>query len=538
MPTPAPEPRPSRPQVFSRTSPDRRWDYIVIGSGIGGMTAAALLAKTDKRVLVLEQHTQPGGYTHTFKRNGYRWDVGLHAVSEVTERDGPGVLLRRLTDGRLEWASLGSTYDAFDFPGGFHVAFPNNPEEYREVVGRKFPGQARAIRHYHKLLDRVHAVLPGFFVPRMLPPTYANLAERVFGAPARHYANQRTIDVMRRLTSDERLQRVLTAQWGYYGVPPARSSFVMHALVMYHYLGGAYYPVGGSQRIAEELLRPVADADGWTRVGAAVDEILVEKGTAVGVRLESGETIRSRRIISAVGAVPTVSRLLPIEHRSAPWAQAINRLAPSCAHVGLYLGLKGDITKVGATANNRWFYETWDLDFDGWALESPDRVPPAELTYFSFGTLKDPVHDPGPDQRHTCTVLTIVPWQVFAPWRDRPWRRRGKEYEAFKQRLQDRMMERLRERFPGLEQMIDYAELSTPLSTVHFSRAVAGSMYGVAGTPERYQCRWLRNRTPIENLFLGGSDTASPGIIGAWLGGVMPALSAEPVGVIRYLAKG
>ena len=121
--------RDARP--WGREEKSGPFDAIIIGSGIGGMTAAALLAKTGMRCCILEQHYVPGGFTHTFTRKNYRWDVGVHAVGEVTVRSMPGRLLRALTDGKLEWAPLGPVYDAFHFPGGMQVDFPDSPGQYR-----------------------------------------------------------------------------------------------------------------------------------------------------------------------------------------------------------------------------------------------------------------------------------------------------------------------------------------------------------------------------------------------------------------------
>ena len=98
---------PRRDRPWSKDSPPGPWDDIVIGSGMGGMTTAATLAALGRRVLVLEQHYVPGGFTHVFNRPGYSWDVGVHAVGEVTRHSMPGRVLHHLTGGKLQWASLG-----------------------------------------------------------------------------------------------------------------------------------------------------------------------------------------------------------------------------------------------------------------------------------------------------------------------------------------------------------------------------------------------------------------------------------------------
>ncbi len=110
---------------YSTHSPAGPWDYVVIGSGMGGMTTAALLAKAGRRVLVLEQHYVPGGFTHTFKRKRWQWDVGVHAIGEVDRRAMVGRILAALTDERLDWASLGDVYDEFYYPD-FRIDFPDS----------------------------------------------------------------------------------------------------------------------------------------------------------------------------------------------------------------------------------------------------------------------------------------------------------------------------------------------------------------------------------------------------------------------------
>lgn len=528
--------RPKTEKSWSTTSPEGPWDYIVVGSGMGGMTTAALLAKLGKRVLVLEQHYVPGGFTHTFKRKRWVWDVGVHAVGEVTEHTMTGRVLRALTDGRLEWTSLGPVYDEFFFPGGTHVEFPDNPLQFRENLIAVFPDQTRAIDDYLGLIRRTAKDMRGFLLSRALPPGTAWLTDRVLARKGLEALRRRTIDVMTELTPDARLRAVLLSQWGYYGSPPSRSAFGMHALVARHFLHGGYYPVGGSGRIAETLLKTVADAGGWTRIKASAARIVIEGDRAVGVELEGGEVIRAGGVVSAIGALETVERLLPDRYHDEGWRQAIGGLLPSPAHLCLNLGFEGDIRAAGAGAANKWFYGTWDVEDEVWRADQMESRP-APVLYTSFPSLKDPTHDPGERQLHTGEVVTFMPLSDFARWDGSRWMKRGGDYEGFKQRLTERILEQIYGHLPGLKPLTVHAELSTPLSTVHFTRAAGGAIYGLEPSVERYANRWLRARTPVGGLFLSGVDVASVGVMGAMVGGVLAALSAEPVAALGFLKR-
>ena len=524
---------PNKP--WSRRIPEgtpgpRGWDTIVLGSGMGGMTCAAMLARLGQRVLVLEQHYVPGGFTHEFKRPGYHWDVGVHAVGEVTDRSLTGRLLAHLTGGRLQWRSLGPTYDEFDFPGGMHLEFPDNPQQFRDNLCAAFPASAAAIDAYLQRVRDVAGAMKRYYLARMFPTRSGQLAEALFARPARQAFATTTADVLAQITDDERLRTVLCAQWAYHGSPPSRSSFAIQALVTKHFMYGGYYPVGGSGRIAAELLQTVADHGGWTRIATDVAQILVEDGSAVGVRLTDGEEIRARRVVSAAGARTTVERLLPPEHTTRAWVASIRNLAPAPAHVCLYLGFKGDIRQAGAGPANRWFYNTWDHEADTWHIEHVprDTIPGAPVLYCSFPSLKDPHHDPGPDVRHTGEVVTFVPWDRFAGWLGTRWQKRGGDYKEFKDALQASLLEQFLLKMPGLRGMVDHVELSTPLSTDHFVRPTRGSIYGLEPTPARFANPHLRPRSPIHDLFMAGSDVATVGVIGAMMGGVLAASSAEP----------
>lgn len=524
----------SAARPYSRTDPGGPWDTIVIGSGMGGMTCAATLAEFGQRVLVLEQHYLPGGMTHVFRRGDYVWDVGVHAVGEATADSRIGQLIRHLGRGRLEFVSLGPVCDEFHYPGGTQIDVADNPGAVADQLIGAFPDAADAIARYLALVRSVSGAMQDRFLERAFGRRLSGGQAAVEGHDLDHWVGRTTGDVLRSLTDDERLISVLSAQWGYYGADPQDSSFAVHALVVQHFLGGGYYPRGGSAAIANSLLQTVAEAGGWTRVGASVRDLLRDEGRRVcGVRLDDGEEILGTRVVSAMGGLATVRHLLEPDERGAEWARSIDALVPSPAHLCLYLGFEGDIRQAGASAANKWFFETWSHVLEPWHLDRiPETIP---ILYTSFPSLKDPDHDPGPRCLHTGEVVTFVEHDDFAPFADTSWRRRGAAYEELKRDLTERLLEQLLRRMPGLRSMVRFAELSTPLSTIHFTRATCGAIYGIKPTPERFANPWLVPRTPVEGLFLSGADITTVGVMGAFYGGVLTAAAIEPVKAMRML---
>jgi phytoene dehydrogenase-like protein len=225
-----------------------------------------------------------------------------------------------------------------------------------------------------------------------------------------------------------------------------------------------------------------------------------------------------------IGARETVDTLLPGECGHQDWIAEIRALSSSIAHFNLFLGFEGDIEAAGATRANHWIYPTGEVD----ALwtSAPEGAPPG--MFVSFGSLKNPVHDPGPRQRHTGQILVWTDWSSVARWADRAPGERGDDYATFKNQVEATLMAQFEACFPDLAKLVVYRALSTPLSIVTYTGHHEGAFYGLDVTPERVMSDALRAKTPFPGLYLAGQDVASPGIPGALWGGLLAAASIDP----------
>jgi all-trans-retinol 13,14-reductase len=507
------------------------YDAIVVGSGIGGLTAAAILAKrADRRVLVLERHYTAGGMTQSFTRPGYEWDVGVHYVGEV---GGAGALrepLETLTEGRLAWAPLPDVYDRV-LLGDRRFDLVRGRERFVATLRDAFPAEASAIERWVELVGSCRQASAAFFAAKALPSAMSRAMGPTMREPFLEHATRTTADVLGSVTRDRTLAGVLAAQYGNYGTPPGRSSFAAHAGIVGHFLEGAWFPVGGAGAIAEALAPTIEAAGGAVYVSAEVASILVDGGAARGVRMADGRELRAPVVISDAGVASTFGRLVPEDRVPPEVAGALAALVPSIGHVCLYLGFRHTDEELGLTGTNLWIFPDENHD-ENVARFLADPEAPLPLVFASFPSAKDPTFRERHPGRATVDVLTIARWEWFSPWAERPWRRRGAEYEALKARFRDRMLEVLFARLPQLRGRVDVAELSTPVTMRHFGGHPRGELCGLDHTPERFR-RALGPRTPIRGLFLSGQDVALLGVGGAFTGGALAAAAVAGPGVLR-----
>ena len=223
---------------FRKKKLAEHYDVIIIGSGIGGLCSAALLSKLGKKVCVLEQHYTAGGYTHAYERAGYEWDVGVHYVGEVHK---PWTTLRRIfdviTDGELKWAEMDPLYDQIFIVKNMYSFFAGR-EAFKDELKRSFPEESDAIDTYVEMIYEVSKKVPKFFAGQAMPKFAGEMYNKVRGKLVPDFFNKTAYEVLSQLTQSQELIGVLCGQWGDYGLPPKKISFMMHAMIAKHYING------------------------------------------------------------------------------------------------------------------------------------------------------------------------------------------------------------------------------------------------------------------------------------------------------------
>jgi len=504
----------------------QRYDTIFIGSGIGTILCAAILARyRNEKVLILERHFTAGGFTHTFKRkNKFFWDVGIHYIGDLHE----GSILRKLFDllsqGTLEWQKMPTVFEKFVYPDlSFSVA--SDAAQYAADLIRLFPDEEQNIRRYFEDIKKVNTWFGRHVSIRGRAP-FTDHAEASFIEKEGFNPRLSTKVYLDHRFTDAKLKALVVSQWGNYGLPPAQSSFIIHAAVAQHYFAGGYYPLGGSHKILESIEGIVAEKGGAILTSHEVKEIIVENGKAVGVRAvalrEAGAPTKefyADKIISDAGSYNTYIKLLaaePIAFRDR--LTAFYAKHPVVSNVTLYLGLKDDPRTLGFSGENHWIYSSYDHDANfssgiDWVTRGE---PPG--AYLSFPSLKNAA-----TKAHTAEIIAFTDYAIFEKWKSQPWKKRDADYKEFKERIAAALVSFINQHYPGFADLIEFQELSTPITTEHFAAHPRGSIYGVTCVPERFvasEAPWCDPSSPIEGLYLTGADVSSPGVAGAMMGAV------------------
>ncbi|MGI9531969.1 phytoene desaturase family protein [Lutimonas sp.] len=511
---------------------------IFIGSGMGSLSAAAILAKEGHRVLVLEQHYTAGGFTHVFKRKGFEWDVGIHYIGDMQrEKSAMKKLFDYVTDSNLKWADMGEVYDKIII-GDRSYNLVKGLKNFKQQLIDYFPEEKGAIEKYIDLIFAANRTAGKFYMNKALPPFIGKLLYNWMSNPFFKYSDQTTDEVLRGLTQNEELIKVLCGQYGDYGLPPKQSSFFMHSTVVKHYFGGGSFPIGGSSQIVKTIDPVIEKAGGSIIINADVDKVLIENNKAIGVLMKDGKTIKASNIVSGAGIITTYQQLLPEEiGKKYRLNEQLQKVTPSVSHACLYIGLEGEPEELSLPKTNFWIYpegENHDEIVHRYLNDIEQEFP---VIYVSFPAAKDPDWTNRYPGKSTIDIITLLPYDIFTSWGDSKWMKRGEDYESFKEKISQRLLKKLYEQLPQVKGKISHYELGTPLSTKHFMNYSKGEIYGIDHSPKRFRQKFLTPRTPIKNFYLTGQDIVTAGVGGALFAGLLTASAMTGKNFMKKIIK-
>lgn len=486
----------------------KAFDVIVIGSGIGGLTAGGLLAKAGKSVLILESHDRPGGYAHGFKRKKYHFDSGVHLISGC----GPlgyqgGQVIHKVIEAldvedEIEFIPVNPFSHAY-FPG-YSGVLPQSIEAFVTTLGRQFPDEQDGLRDLTLLClqvaeeitiaDEVMAEIEYAGARQLMPVLF-------------QYRKATLAQVCNQFIKNERLQAIFATNWPYLGLPPSQVSFVYWSTMFIGYLvDGAYYCRGGFQQLANTLVKGLRQCGGTILFKSPVQKIIIEEDRVAGVTV-GGQRYKAPVVISNADIKHTVSAMTGEAYFPARYVQKIETMQPSLSIFVVYIATDLDLSALNI-GHESFCYRDFDHD------KNFQNSKQGEVTWISITapTLVDPSLAPAGE--HLLMLTTLLSHDSVASWRQA------------KPGYMKIMLNIAEQYLPELENHILFIEAGSPATMQRYTQNHQGAAYGWDVSPAQVGPARTQNSSAVKGLYFAGHwSSPGGGVYGVSVSGIQAAQS-------------
>ncbi|RUA30973.1 MAG: all-trans-retinol 13,14-reductase [Bacteroidetes bacterium] len=479
------------------------YDIVIIGSGLGGLKTAYILAKEGLNVCVLEQGKQFGGAIQNFKREGVVFDTGAHYVGALDEGQllhrffdyfdfNSKIKVKRLDSNGFDKISFGDQTTSYAHAMGF--------DNFAEHLAEKFPTEKNAILKYTEDIKDMGKAFPLF-----------NLRSELGVGDVGKYTKASLSDYISSLTPNKRLQNVLLGSNLLYTGEEQKTPLYVHGLITNSYIQSAYRFVGGSGQLADFLIDSIRSFGGKVLNNKKVVKLEMKDSVVSYAETDGGERFYAKNFISNVHPKPTFE-MLPEHITKKVYFKRVSSIENTISVFSLYIVFKKNSFKY--LNHNIYHYRSNDIWTD---LKYDVSNWPKSILFLTQ------VPNDGGDYADGATVMSFMNYSEFAKWEGTQIENRPEEYEALKKQKEEQMLDFVEERFPGIRGQIKSVYSSTPLTYKDYTATEQGAIYGVTRDYNQQSRNMIMTNTKIPNLYLTGQNVNLHGVLGVGVGAVMTA---------------
>ncbi len=455
-----------------------KFDTIVIGAGLGGLTAGAKLTKAGKKVLLIEQHDRPGGCATTFKRKGFVFEVGLHEMDGLDKRDMKTKIFRDL--GVFDKVDFLKVPEFYRFVNSrYEITIPHEPEKAIEVLTENFPDEEKGIKAYfNQILNAKTKV-----------KELVGKAETSIG------------EFLDSIITNNDLKLVLLGNLGYFHDDPYSLSLNYYSIAQgSYYQGGGNFIKGGSQKLSDYLANYISQNGGEVKLNNIVTEIITENHKAVGVKYKNNSQNLSETItvfaddIIANAAMPNVAKTLLPKEYGKPLQQKTDKLEIGASLLTIYFGFKKQVKELGNKYYSTFIYDGSVKTQGDIKNNNMADFNKRSFTFIDYSQVDSALAPKGKSVGVICCIDYFTDWEKL----------NKQEYKAKKDEVGKIFANRLEKLIPGIKDQIEYYEVGTSKTVARYTLNPEGAVYGFAQTPQRVMTDKIES---IDNLHFASAWT-------------------------------